>query len=103
MIIFSNPIFGNLNLSFQHKKKGEEAGLLEQVKSQICDNVSLFAQNYSEDFADYLPRFVTSVWNLLVTTSIETKYDMVFFSNFFFLSGSISFLNFFSSWSTLAC
>jgi exportin-2 (importin alpha re-exporter) len=58
-------------------KKGEEAGLLEQVKSQICDNISLFAQNYSENFGDYLPKFVTAVWNLLVTTSLETKYDLV--------------------------
>lgn len=57
--------------------EGEEAGLLEQVKSQICDNVSLFAQNYSEDFGEYLPKFVTSVWNLLVTTSLETKYDLL--------------------------
>ena len=57
--------------------KGEEAGLLEQVKSQICDNISLFAQNYSENFGDYLPKFVTAVWNLLVTTSLETKYDLV--------------------------
>ncbi len=56
---------------------GEEAGLLEQVKSQICDNVSLFAQNYSEDFGDYLPKFVSAVWNLLITTSLETKYDLL--------------------------
>jgi hypothetical protein len=59
--------------------KAEEAGLLEQIKSEICDNVSLFAQNYSEDFGDYLPKFVSSVWNLLVSTSLETKYDLVFF------------------------
>ena len=57
--------------------QGEEAGLLEQVKSQICDNISLFAQNYSENFGDYLSKFVTAVWNLLVTTSLETKYDLV--------------------------
>jgi exportin-2 (importin alpha re-exporter) len=59
------------------KKKSDEAGLLEQIKSQICDNISLFAQNYSEDFADYLPKFVTEVWNLLITTSLESKYDLV--------------------------
>ncbi|CAF0704688.1 unnamed protein product [Brachionus calyciflorus] len=59
------------------KSQSEEAGLIEQVKSQICDNVSLFAQNYGEDFADYLPRFVTAVWNLLTSTSLETKYDLL--------------------------
>jgi len=64
---------------------GDEAGLLEQVKSQICDNISLFAQNYGENFADYLPKFVTAVWNLLVTTSLEAKYDLL-------VSNSIQFI-----------
>jgi len=55
----------------------DEAGLLEQVKSQICDNISLFAQNYGENFADYLPKFVTAVWNLLITIGLEQKYDLL--------------------------
>jgi len=63
----------------------DEAGHLEQVKSQICDNISLFAQNYGENFADYLPKFVTAVWNLLVTTSLEQKYDIL-------VSNSIQFI-----------
>lgn len=28
----------------------EEASLLELVKSQICDNVGLYAQKYDEEF-----------------------------------------------------
>lgn len=63
-----------------------EAGLIEQTKSQICDNITLFAQNYGEDFADYLPKFVTAVWNLLITTSLETKYDLL-------VSNAIQFIN----------
>lgn len=63
----------------------DEGGLLEQVKSQICDNISLFAQNYGENFGDYLPKFVTAVWNLLVTTSLEPKYDIL-------VSNSIQFI-----------
>jgi exportin-2 (importin alpha re-exporter) len=65
---YENPLLQSSN---------DEAGLLEQVKSQICDNISLFAQNYGEDFADYLPKFVTAVWNLLVTTSLQSKYDLL--------------------------
>lgn len=68
LLVYDNPLLHS---------QGEEAGLLEQLKSQICDNISLFAQNYSENFGDYLPKFVTAVWNLLVTTSLETKYDLV--------------------------
>lgn len=55
----------------------EEAGLLEQVKSQICDNVSLYAQKYDEEFSPHLPGFVTAIWNLLVTTGQEVKYDLL--------------------------
>ena len=59
----------------------EEAGLLEQVKSQICDNVAMYAQKYDEEFAPHLPSFVTAVWNLLTSTGAEVKYDLVTFTN----------------------
>lgn len=55
----------------------EEAGLLELLKSQICDNAALYAQKYDEEFQRYLPRFVTAIWNLLVTTGQEVKYDLL--------------------------
>ncbi|KAG8250095.1 exportin-2 [Homalodisca vitripennis] len=53
----------------------EEAGLLEQIKSQICDNVALYAQKYDEEFTQYLPTFVTDVWSLLISTGKQPKYD----------------------------
>ena len=55
----------------------EEAGLLEQVKSQICDNVALYAQKYDEEFSPQLPQFVTAIWHLLLTTGQQVKYDLV--------------------------
>lgn len=61
----------------------EEAGLLELLKSQICDNAALYAQKYDEEFQPYLPRFVTAIWNLLVTTGQEVKYDLVSITAFF--------------------
>lgn len=54
---------------------GEEPGLLEQLKSQVCDNVCLYAQKYDEDFQNYLPQFVTAIWNLLTSNVQEPKYD----------------------------
>ena len=50
---------------------------MEQVKSQICDNVALYAQKYDEEFSPHLPGFVTAIWNLLVSTGQEVKYDLV--------------------------
>ncbi|XP_013392987.1 exportin-2-like [Lingula anatina] len=55
----------------------EEAGLLEHVKSQICDNVALYAQKYDEEFCNHLPKFVDTIWHLLVTTGQEVKYDLL--------------------------
>ena len=58
-------------------KDEEEAGLLEQVKSVICDNIAMYAQKYDEEFAPHLPVFVTAVWNLLINTGQQVKYDLV--------------------------
>lgn len=59
------------------KQQIEEAGVLEQLKSQICDNVALYAQKYDEEFSPYLSQFVTDIWNLLVSTGLQPKYDLV--------------------------
>ncbi|XP_050045911.2 exportin-2 [Dermacentor andersoni] len=64
----------------------EEAGLLEQLKSQICDNVGLYAQKYDEEFQTYLPGFVTAVWHLLTTTGPQAKYDILVSNAIHFLS-----------------
>jgi exportin-2 (importin alpha re-exporter) len=54
-----------------------EAGLLEQIRSQICDNVGMYARKYDEEFEEWLPTFVTDIWTLLVSTGSQPKYDMV--------------------------
>ncbi|XP_064625610.1 exportin-2-like [Lineus longissimus] len=55
----------------------EEAGLLEQVKSQICDNIALYAQKYDEEFQEHMPTFLEAVRHLLVTTDEKMKYDLL--------------------------
>ena len=64
----------------------EEAGPLELVKTQICEVASMFAQKYDEDFNEFLPLFVQSVWQLLVTTDIRAKHDMLVSSAIEFLA-----------------
>lgn len=70
--------------TFIYYQDEEEAGLLELLKSQICDNAALYAQKYDEEFQPYLPRFVTAIWNLLVTTGQEVKYDLVSLTVWFY-------------------
>ena len=67
----------------------EEAGPLELIKSQICSISSMFAQKYDEDFAVYLPKFVQSIWNLLVTTDAKPKHDMLVSTAIEFLASVI--------------
>lgn len=74
LIFVNNMLMTVISLCVQDE---EEAGLLEQVKSQICDNVALYAQKYDEEFSPHLPAFVTAVWNLLVSTGQQVKYDLV--------------------------
>ncbi|XP_060521599.1 exportin-2 [Cylas formicarius] len=64
----------------------EDAGIMEQLKSQICDNIALYAQKYDEEFQSYLPQFVTDVWSLLVNTGLQPKYDLLVSNALQFLS-----------------
>ena len=67
----------------------EETGPLELIKSQICAIAGMFAQKYDEDFASYLPNFVQSVWNLLVTTDTKPKHDLLVSTAIEFLASVI--------------
>ncbi|XP_058804999.1 exportin-2 [Phymastichus coffea] len=64
-----------VNVPSLQTEDDEEAGVIEQLKSQVCDNVCLYAQKYDEEFQQYLPQFVTAIWNLLTSTGQQPKYD----------------------------
>merc|ERR1739847_148199 len=55
----------------------DEPGLLEELKSQICDNIGLYAFKYEEEFSQYMQPFVQSVWKLLLSLGPQVKYDML--------------------------
>ncbi|XP_037068726.1 exportin-2-like [Pollicipes pollicipes] len=67
----------------------EEAGPLELLRTQICDNVTLYAQKYDEEFRPYLPRFVQAVWTLLANTGMQVKYDLLVSNAIQFLSSVV--------------
>lgn len=39
----------------------DEPGVLEELRSQICDNIGLYAHKYEEEFQPYMQEFVTAV------------------------------------------
>ncbi|KAG5890853.1 hypothetical protein JTB14_016286 [Gonioctena quinquepunctata] len=67
-------------------KDSEDAGVIEQLKSQVCDNIALYAQKYDEEFQPFLQQFVTDAWSLLVGTGLEPKYDLIVSNALQFLS-----------------
>ncbi|KAK4337092.1 hypothetical protein RND71_043842 [Anisodus tanguticus] len=64
----------------------DEPGLLEQVKSEICFIISMYAQKYHEEFETYLTPFVEAVWKLLSTCGQEPKFDILVSNSIKFLS-----------------
>ncbi|KAG5454542.1 Exportin-2 [Clonorchis sinensis] len=68
----------------------EGSALVEQVKSQVCDITSLYASKYEAEFAPYLPGFVTDVWEMLVSTGGQSKFDMLIGNAIEFLSSVIA-------------
>lgn len=64
----------------------DEPGVVEQLRSQICENLVMYAQKYDEEFASHLPQFVNDVWNLLVIIGPQAKYDLL-------VSNALSFLS----------
>lgn len=67
----------------------EEAGPLNQIKSQICAVATMLAQKYDEDFSPFLSKYVETVWNLLVCTDGKPKHDLLVSTAIEFLASVI--------------
>jgi len=52
-------------------------GPQEVLKAQICENVSMYAIKYGEEFHPHLASFVAAVWQLLTSTGLQCKYDLL--------------------------
>jgi hypothetical protein len=59
---------------------------LDQVKTEICRAVALYADNYSDEFKLYAPQFALTIWSLLTKLNLSSSYDEVsdFCSMYFF-------------------
>lgn len=62
-----------------------EIGPIERVKTSICELLKLYTIRYEDVFSPLLSKFVEVTWNLLTTTSVLPKYDLL-------ISKALSFL-----------
>lgn len=53
-----------------------EATIIEKIKGTICEILTLFSKKYDEDFEN-AQEFVKAVWELLTTTGLGVKYDIL--------------------------
>lgn len=64
----------------------DDPGVIEDLQSQICENIGVYADKYSEEFEKYLPGFIEQVWSLLDSLNSSTKYDLLVSNAIRFLS-----------------
>ncbi|RGB41994.1 exportin-2-like protein [Rhizophagus diaphanus] len=76
-LTYNNPLLDSMS--------EDEAGPLEKVKAIICEICALYATKYEEVFT-MLQTFVETVWTLLTTTGLESKYDILVSKAMAFLS-----------------
>ncbi|CAG5027047.1 unnamed protein product, partial [Parnassius apollo] len=50
-------------------------GVMEQLRTEVCECAALYALKYEEEFAPHAPSFVTAVWTVLLATGPQAKYD----------------------------
>ncbi|CAF0749729.1 unnamed protein product [Didymodactylos carnosus] len=66
LLAYDNPLLHS---------NSDDAGLLEQVKTEICRAVALYADNYSDDFKPFTQQFASAIWSLLTKLNSSPRYD----------------------------
>ncbi|CAF5088370.1 unnamed protein product, partial [Rotaria sp. Silwood1] len=74
--------YDNLNLH----SKNNDPGILDQVKTEICRAVALYADNYSDEFKPYAQEFALAIWSLLTRLNLSSSYDELISTAMKFLS-----------------
>lgn len=69
----------------ESKPDEESPSVMEYLRSEVCECVSLYALKYDEEFAPHASIFVTAVWTVLLSTGPQAKFDNL-------VSNALSFL-----------
>ncbi|CAF3797152.1 unnamed protein product [Rotaria socialis] len=76
-------------LSYDYPKlhsNNNDPGILDQVKTEICRAVALYADNYSDEFKPYTQQFALVIWSLLTRLDLSSSYDELIGTAMKFLS-----------------
>ncbi|CAF3715888.1 unnamed protein product, partial [Rotaria sordida] len=76
-------------LSYDYPKlhsNNNDPGILDQVKTEICRAIALYADNYSDEFKPYAQHFASAIWSLLIQLDLSPSYDELISTAMKFLS-----------------
>ncbi|CAF0901978.1 unnamed protein product [Adineta ricciae] len=65
-------------LAYDHSKlhsDRHDPGILDQVKTEICRAVALYADNYSDEFKPFAQQFALAIWSLLTQLNLSPAFD----------------------------
>ena len=67
----------------------EEPTTLDNLRSTICEIINVYTWKYEDQFADFVPRFVESIWTRLASLSDSKRFDALVGSAVRFLTAVV--------------
>ncbi|KIH58335.1 Importin-beta protein, partial [Ancylostoma duodenale] len=65
---------------------GGEPTFLDELKMEVCEIFTLYAQRFEEEISPFMQNIIQAVWQLVVQTGSETRFDGMVCSALEFLS-----------------
>lgn len=65
------------NSLIEDVSEDDEIDLVIQIKINICELIQLYSTRYGEEFENFIPSFIESVWQLLNEITIQPKFDIL--------------------------
>lgn len=75
-IIHKYLIYTNDNLK-PEDDDSDDIEIVSKVKIAISELIQLYTTRYEDEFDSLIPQFVQSTWNLLTTTGLQSRYDIL--------------------------
>ncbi|KAH3671814.1 hypothetical protein WICMUC_004532 [Wickerhamomyces mucosus] len=69
-LVYENPLL-------KDETEETEIDLISKVKTSISELIQLYTSRYEDIFDPLITQFIQSTWNLLTTTGLQQKYDIL--------------------------
>jgi len=77
-------------LRYDNNNVDEGECAVEHMQAAVVENASLYAHKYEEEFAPFLPRFVSAIWQRVVSLTLLPKHDRLAAASIRFIAEVVS-------------